>query len=70
MRLINTKEIKVKEYTDSEGYTYKYLTIEDLCGQIVCEGCYHYCECEKYNIQDCCCDYNETMKELKEKGIK
>ena len=62
-------DIKVKEYTDNEGYTYKYLTIEDLCGQIVCEGCYRYYECERLNIQDSCEDYNEEYEKLKAKGI-
>lgn len=58
-----------KEYTDKEGYTYKYFNVEDLCGEMVCMNCPHYNKCSKNNEQDSCEDYMEKLEELKKEGI-
>lgn len=61
---------ELKEYTDKDGYTFKYYDIDDLCFEMICQSCRLESQCEKYNEFDCCYEYNEKLEELKKKGIK
>ena len=61
---------EIKEYTDKEGYTYKYIDIEDLCFQMVCQNCRLASQCERDNSFDCCYEYNKKLKELEKEKIK
>ena len=63
---------ELKEYTDKDGYTYKYYNIEDLCEQIVCGGscCPHHPRCLEQKEEDSCYEYNEQYKILEKEGIK
>ena len=62
---------EIKEYTDKEGYIYKYSSIEDLCEQIVCGGsnCRYHPRCLEQKEEDSCEDYMNKLEEL-EKELK
>lgn len=64
--------VEYKTYTDKEGYTYNYFSIESLCEQIVCGGscCYRHPRCLEQKEEDCCYEYNEKLEQLKKEGIK
>ena len=61
---------ELKEYTDKEGYTYKYYGIKDLCFEMICQSCRLASQCERDNTFDCCYEHEEKMKELEKEGIK